>query len=289
MRGIILAGGTGSRLFPITSVISKQILPVYDKPMIYYPLATLMAAGIREVLVIVTPRDVVSFEALLGDGSHLGMSIQYAVQDKPEGLAQAFILGASFIGDEKVALILGDNIFHGSGLGSQLRLLTDPVGGVVYAYQVANPEEYGVVEFDSQGAVISIEEKPAAPKSDFAIPGLYFFDNQVIEIASQVKPSQRGELEITSVLAEYLNRDQLRVEVLPRGTAWLDTGTFNTLHEAGTYVRIIEERQGSRIGCIEELAWRNKWIDDVQLLELASPMLSSGYGHYLQSLVTKNN
>jgi glucose-1-phosphate thymidylyltransferase len=289
MRGIILAGGTGSRLFPITSVISKQILPVYDKPMIYYPLATLMAAGIREVLVIVTPRDVVSFEALLGDGSHLGMSIQYAVQDKPEGLAQAFILGAPFIGDEKVALILGDNIFHGSGLGSQLRLLTDPVGGVVYAYQVANPEEYGVVEFDSQGAVISIEEKPAAPKSDFAIPGLYFFDNQVIEIASQVKPSKRGELEITSVLAEYLNRDQLRVEVLPRGTAWLDTGTFNTLHEAGTYVRIIEERQGSRIGCIEELAWRNRWIDDVQLLELASPMLSSGYGHYLQSLVTKNN
>jgi glucose-1-phosphate thymidylyltransferase len=285
MKGIVLAGGTGSRLFPATSVISKQLLPVYDKPMIYYPLATLMAAGIREVLLIVTPRDKESFQALLKDGSQLGMDIQYVVQDRPEGLAQAFILGDTFIGSDKVALILGDNIFHGSGLGTQLRSLTDPNGGIVFAYQVANPSEYGVIEFDDAGKVVSIEEKPTIPKSNFAIPGLYFFDQDVVDIAKAVKPSARGELEITSVIQAYLERDKLHVEVLPRGIAWLDTGTFNTLHEAGSYVRIIEERQGARIGCIEELAWRNSWISDSEIASCAAAMSSSGYGQYLMSLI----
>jgi glucose-1-phosphate thymidylyltransferase len=285
MKGIILAGGTGSRLFPLTTVISKQLLPVYDKPMIYYPLASLMAAGLREILVIVTPRDETSFRALLGDGSQWGMTIDYVVQQKPEGLAQAFILAEKFLAGDKAALILGDNIFHGVGLGTQLKQLTDPDGGVVFAYQVANPSEYGVIEFDESGNVVSIEEKPKTPKSDFAIPGLYFFDEQVVDIAKNVKPSPRGELEITSVMSEYLNRGKLRVEVLPRGTAWLDTGTFNTLHEAGTYVRIIEERQGSRVGCVEEVAWRNGWIYDDTMVTLGQAMLGSGYGMYLQKLV----
>jgi glucose-1-phosphate thymidylyltransferase len=285
MKGIILAGGTGSRLFPLTTVISKQLLPVYDKPMIYYPLASLMAAGLREILVIVTPRDEASFRALLGDGSQWGMTIDYVVQQKPEGLAQAFILAEHFLAGDKAALILGDNIFHGVGLGTQLKQLTDPDGGVVFAYQVANPSEYGVIEFDETGNVVSIEEKPSNPKSDFAIPGLYFFDEQVVDIAKNVKPSPRGELEITSVMSEYLNRGKLKVEVLPRGTAWLDTGTFNTLHEAGTYVRIIEERQGSRLGCIEELAWRNQWITDSQLLQLGESLKASGYGEYLIQLL----
>jgi len=288
MKGIILSGGTGSRLFPITRVVSKQLLPVYDKPMVYYPLATLMAAGIREVLLIVTPRDKDLFATLFGDGSQLGMSITYVVQEKADGLAQAFILGADFIGSDKVALVLGDNLFYGSGLGRQLLSLTDPDGGVVFAYQVANPSEYGVVEFDANGVAISIEEKPTHPKSDYAVPGLYFYDNDVIEIARQLKPSARGELEITGVNNEYLRRGKLTVEVLPRGTAWLDTGTFSSLHEAGTYVRIIEERQGTRVGCIEEVAWRNGWITDSQLNALAEPMLGSGYGAYLQKLTQKS-
>jgi glucose-1-phosphate thymidylyltransferase len=285
MKGIVLAGGTGSRLFPLTSVISKQLLPVYDKPMIYYPLASLMAAGLREILVIVTPRDETSFRALLGDGSQWGMTIDYVVQQKPEGLAQAFILAEKFLAGDKAALVLGDNIFHGVGLGTQLKQLTDPDGGVVFAYQVANPREYGVIEFDESGNVVSIEEKPKNPKSDFAIPGLYFFDEQVVDIAKNVKPSPRGELEITSVMSEYLNRGKLKVEVLPRGTAWLDTGTFNTLHEAGTYVRIIEERQGARVGCVEEVAWRNGWMSDKALSDSAQRMMSSGYGEYLSSLL----
>jgi glucose-1-phosphate thymidylyltransferase len=244
-----------------------------------------MAAGLREILVIVTPRDETSFRALLGDGSQWGMTIDYVVQQKPEGLAQAFILAENFLAGDKAALILGDNIFHGVGLGTQLKQLTDPDGGVVFAYQVANPSEYGVIEFDESGNVVSIEEKPKTPKSDFAIPGLYFFDEQVVDIAKNVKPSPRGELEITSVMSEYLNRGKLRVEVLPRGTAWLDTGTFNTLHEAGTYVRIIEERQGSRVGCVEEVAWRNGWISDDTMVTLGQAMLGSGYGMYLQKLV----
>ena len=287
MKGIILAGGSGSRLFPLTTVISKQLLPVYDKPMIYYPLATLMAAGLREVLVIVTPRDEPAFRALLSDGSQWGMRIDYVVQQKPEGLAQAFILAEHFLAGDKAALILGDNIFHGVGLGTQLKQLTNPDGGVVFAYQVADPSEYGVIEFDQAGNVVSIEEKPTNPKSDFAIPGLYFFDEQVVAIAKNVRPSARGELEITSVMTEYLRVGKLKVEVLPRGTAWLDTGTFNTLHEAGTYVRIIEERQGARVGCVEEVAWRNGWIADEAMLALGQAMLGSGYGMYLQKLVSQ--
>jgi glucose-1-phosphate thymidylyltransferase len=285
MKGIVLAGGTGSRLFPLTTVLSKQLLPVYDKPMIYYPLATLMAAGLKEILVIVTPRDETAFRALLGDGSQWGMHIDYVVQLKPEGLAQAFILAENFLQGQKAALVLGDNIFHGVGLGTQLRALTDPVGGVVFAYQVADPSEYGVIEFDELGKVVSIEEKPKVPKSNYAIPGLYFFDQNVVEIAKNVVPSSRGELEITSVMLEYLNRGELQVEVLPRGTAWLDTGTFNTLHEAGTYVRIIQERQGAQVGCIEEIAWRNGWINDAQLQLLSEKMASSGYGTYLRRLL----
>jgi glucose-1-phosphate thymidylyltransferase len=285
MKGIILAGGTGSRLFPLTSVISKQLLPVYDKPMIYYPLATLMAAGLREILVIVTPRDENSFRSLLKDGSQWGMTIEYAVQQNPEGLAQSFILGEGFLAGDKAALILGDNIFHGVGLGTQLKDLTNPDGGVVFAYQVANPTEYGVIEFDDVGNVVSIEEKPSKPKSFFAIPGLYFFDENVVEIAKNVIPSARGELEITSVMTEYLSREKLKVEVLPRGTAWLDTGTFNTLHEAGTYVRIIQERQGAQVGCLEEIAWRNGWINDAQLQILSEKMANSGYGTYLRRLL----
>ena len=244
-----------------------------------------MAAGLREILVIVTPRDETSFRALLGDGSQWGMTIDYVVQQKPEGLAQAFILAEDFLAGDKAALILGDNIFHGVGLGTQLKQLTNPDGGVVFAYQVANPSEYGVIEFDESGNVVSIEEKPQNPKSDFAIPGLYFFDEQVVDIAKNVKPSPRGELEITSVMSEYLSRGKLKVEVLPRGTAWLDTGTFNTLHEAGTYVRIIEERQGAKIGCVEEIAWNNTWINGSQLENLAKRQIGSGYGAYLMTLV----
>jgi glucose-1-phosphate thymidylyltransferase len=289
MKGIVLAGGTGSRLFPITNVVSKQLLPVYDKPMVYYPLATLMAAGIREILIITTPRDLEAFKVLLGDGQKWGMSIDFVVQESPAGLAQAFLLGENFVGDSSVALILGDNIFHGPGLDTQLRQQTTPQGGVIFAYEVSNPQDYGVIEFDSTGKAISVDEKPVNPRSNFAIPGLYFFDNHVVDVAKNVRPSHRGELEITSVISEYLQRDQLRVEVLPRGTAWLDTGTFSTMHDAGTYVRIIEERQGSRVGCVEELAWRNKWINTSQLETLAHNQLASGYGEYLMRLVDKAN
>jgi glucose-1-phosphate thymidylyltransferase len=287
MRGIILAGGTGSRLHPITRGISKQLMPVYDKPMVYYPLSTLMMAGIREVLIITTPQDAESFERLLGDGSQWGMRIEYAVQERPEGLAQAFILGADFIGDEKVALVLGDNIFHGTGLGTSLATLTDVVGGHVFAYRVADPTAYGVVEFDADGRVISIEEKPPEPRSSFAVPGLYFYDNDVVDIAKQLTPSERGELEITAVNDEYLRRGQLTVSVLPRGTAWFDTGTFQGLIEASQFVHVIEARQGQRIGCVEEVAWRHGWIDDAGLRRHADEQLKSGYGEYLLGLLVE--
>ncbi len=285
MRGIVLAGGTGSRLWPITKGVSKQLMPVFDKPMVYYPLSTLVNAGIREILVITTPEDQEQFQRLLGDGSQWGLDLSYIVQERPEGLAQAFTLGADFIGDESVALVLGDNIFHGAGLGRQLRTLTDPKGGVVFAYQVANPSEYGVVEFDAEGRAVSIEEKPVSPKSRYAVPGLYFYDNQVVGIARALKPSARGELEITAVNAEYLSRGELTVTVLERGTAWLDTGTFASLVQAAEYVRVIEERQGYKVGCVEEVAWRSGFIDDKQLLELAEPLRKSGYGEYLLHLV----
>jgi glucose-1-phosphate thymidylyltransferase len=285
MKGIILAGGSGTRLWPITRGISKQLMPIYDKPMIYYPLSTLMMAGIRDVLVITTAEYNQQFKNLLGDGSELGMAIDYAIQDEPRGLADAFLVGEQFIGDDSVALVLGDNIFHGTGLGSSLRHHTDIRGGLIFAAHVANPKQYGVVEFDDQMRAVSIEEKPEKPKSNFAVPGLYFYDNTVVEVAKSITPSARGELEITAVNEHYLNAGSLMVQVLDRGIAWLDTGTFESMMQAGEYVRVIEERQGLKIGCIEEIAWRAGWIDDDQLRELAKPLTKSGYGHYLEGLL----
>jgi glucose-1-phosphate thymidylyltransferase len=289
MRGILLAGGTGSRLWPVTQAVSKQLMPVFDKPMVYYPLATLIMAGIREVLVITTPEDQPQFRRLLGDGSRLGMRLDYVVQPRPDGIAQAFLLGEDFIGDESVALILGDNIFHGAGLGRRLRddAGADFAGGRVFAYAVADPGAYGVVEFDDEGRVISIEEKPEKPKSRYAVPGLYFYDNRVVEITRGLRPSERGELEITGVNAAYLASGDLRVSVLDRGTAWLDTGTFDSLVSAAEFVRVIEERQGLKIGCVEEAAWRAGFIDDDQLHSLAGPLEKSGYGTYLLDLLDR--
>jgi len=284
MKGIILAGGSGTRLYPITKAISKQLMPIYDKPMIYYPLSTLLAAGIREVLIITTPEDSPSFMRLLGDGSRIGCKFEYAVQEVPNGLAQAFVIGADFIGNDKVALVLGDNIFYGVGLGKQLKNLTDVEGGYVFAYQVSDPERYGVVEFDENMKAISIEEKPKQPKSNYAVPGLYFYDNSVVKIAKELKPSPRGEYEITDVNKEYLKLHKLSVSVLDRGTAWLDTGTFDSLTDASEFVRVIEKRQGMKIGCIEEMAYRNGFIDHAQLNLLGEELIKSGYGEYLKKL-----
>jgi glucose-1-phosphate thymidylyltransferase len=285
MRGIVLAGGSGTRLYPITKAISKQIMPVYDKPMIYYPLATLMQAGIREILLITTPVDQDQFQRLLGDGSQWGCRFEYAIQDEPRGLADAFRVGAEFIGDRAVAMVLGDNIFYGFGLGNQLKELTEPDGGAVFAYHVSDPERYGVVEFDADMRAVSIEEKPARPRSNYAVVGLYFYDNDVVQIARDLQPGPRGELEITDVNREYLRRGKLRVGVLGRGTAWLDTGTFTSLMQAAEFVRVIEERQGFRIGSPEEVAWREGFIDDAGLRAIAEPLVKSGYGDYLMSLL----
>jgi glucose-1-phosphate thymidylyltransferase len=285
MKGIILAGGSGTRLHPLTLAVSKQLMPVYDKPMIYYPLSCLMLAGIREILIISTPHDLPHFEKLLGDGKSLGCTFSYAVQKEPNGLAQAFVIGEKFIGKDKVALILGDNIFYGAGLSEIFQSNNNPEGGIVFAYHVQDPERYGVVEFDKNHKVISIEEKPSEPKSNYAVPGIYFYDNQVVEIAKNLEPSPRGEYEITDVNKVYLQNGKLKVGVLGRGTAWLDTGTFNSLMQAGNFVQVIEERQGLKIGCIEEVAYQMKFIDAEQLKKLAQPLLKSGYGKYLEGLL----
>lgn len=285
MKGIILAGGSGTRLHPLTLAVSKQLMPIYDKPMIYYPLSTLMWAGINEILIISTPHDLPLFRQLLGDGSKLGCRFEYAVQEHPNGLAEAFIIGKHFIGDDKVALILGDNIFYGTGLAELLQANNNPDGGIIYAYHVHDPERYGVVDFDAKGKVLSIEEKPVQPKSNYAVPGIYFYDNEVLEIAANIQPSHRGELEITDVNKEYLNRGKLKVSILDRGTAWLDTGTFQSLMQAGQFVQVIEERQGLKIGAIEEAAYKMGFINAEQLKKLAEPLLKSGYGTHLMGLI----
>ncbi len=287
MKGIILAGGSGTRLHPLTLAVSKQMMPIYDKPMIYYPLSTLMWAGINEILIISTPHDLPLFQQLLGDGKKLGCRFEYAVQENPNGLAEAFIIGKEFIGNDKAALILGDNIFYGTGLAELLQANSNPVGGIIYAYHVHDPERYGVVDFDKDGNVLSIEEKPEQPKSNYAVPGIYFYDNSVVEVAANIKPSHRGELEITDVNKEYLKRGNLKVSILDRGTAWLDTGTFQSLMQAGQFVQVIEERQGLKIGAIEEAAYKMGFIDANQLKELAQPLLKSGYGTHLMSLLEK--
>lgn len=285
MKGIILAGGSGTRLYPITKGVSKQLMPIYDKPMVYYPLSTLMMAGIREILIITTPEDSEAFQRLLGDGSQLGCRFEYAVQPHPNGLAEAFIIGEKFIGDDKVAMVLGDNIFYGHGFGNSLKRCTNPDGGIVFAYQVADPERYGVVEFDDNRTAISIEEKPEVPKSNYAVVGLYFYDNDVIEIAKNVQPSDRGEIEISSINAEYLRRGKLKVQSMGRGSAWLDTGTFSSMNDAAQFVEVIEKRTGYKIGCIEEIAWQEGYVTDDQLREMTTDLVKSGYGKYLLNLL----